>query len=150
MNLKDLLPVERIAINVNTSDWEGAVRAVGRLLVDTGAAEERYIEGMIATTKELGPYIVIAPGVAIPHSRPEDGVIFTSLAFASLDPPINFGNEANDPVRILFALAALDHTEHIEALKGIAEILTDQELFEQLLSAETIADVTSILYDSFP
>ena len=147
MNIKELLPVERIAIGVPVNDWESAVRVVGRLLVDTGVAEERYIEGMITTTKELGPYIVIAPGVAIPHSRPEDGVISTALAFASLDPPVNFGNEANDPVRILFALAALDHTEHVEALKGIAEILTDQELFEQLLNAETITDVTAILYD---
>lgn len=150
MNIKELLPVERIAIGVQASDWEGAVRAVGRLLVDTGAAEERYIEGMIATTKELGPYIVIAPGVAIPHSRPEDGVISTALAFASLHPPINFGNEANDPVRILFALAALDHTEHVEALKEIAEILTDQDQFEQLLKAETTAEVTAILYGNIP
>jgi len=146
LNIKELLPVERIALNVQVNDWEDAVRTVGRLMVDTGVVEERYIEGMIATAKELGPYIVIAPGVAIPHSRPEDGVITTCLAFAQLNPPINFGNEANDPVRVLFALGALDHSEHVEALKEIAEILTDQDQFDKLLNAESLNEITAILY----
>lgn len=146
MNIKELLPIERIALNVQANDWEDAVRSVGRLMVDTGVVEEEYIEGMIATTKELGPYIVIAPGVAIPHSRPEDGVITTCLAFARLNPPINFGNEANDPVRVLFALGAMDHSEHVEALKEIAEILTDQDQFDKLLKAETVREITEILY----
>ena len=147
MNLKELLPKERIAVSVAADDWESAVRASGRLLVDTGVAEERYIDAMVNTTKELGPYIVIAPGVAIPHSRPEEGVISTCLAFVKLDPPVNFGNEANDPVRILFALGAADHSEHVEALKEIAEILTDQDRFKKLLAAETVDDVTEILYE---
>ena len=146
MNIKELLPIERIALNVQANDWEDAVRSVGRLMVDTGVVEEEYIEGMIATTKELGPYIVIAPGVAIPHSRPEDGVITTCLAFARLNPPINFGNEANDPVRVLFALGAMDHSEHVEALKEIAEILTDQDQFDKLLKAKTVREITEILY----
>ncbi len=146
MNLKELLPIERIALNVQAKDWEESVRAVGKLMVDTGVVEDRYIEGMIATTKELGPYIVIAPGVAIPHSSPEDGVISTCLAFARLNPPVNFGNEANDPVHILFALGALDHSQHVDALKEIAEILSDQTKFEELLEAETVKAVTAILH----
>lgn len=146
MNLKELLPIERIALNIQADDWEEAVRAVGKLMVDTGVVEDRYIEGMIATTKELGPYIVIAPGVAIPHSRPEDGVLSTCLAFAKLHPPVNFGNKENDPVHILFALGALDHSQHVDALKQIAEILSDQTKFEKLLEAETVESVTAIFY----
>jgi len=146
LNIKELLPVERIALNVLANDWEDAVRAVGRLMVDTGVVEERYIDGMIATAKELGPYIVIAPGVAIPHSRPEDGVLTTSLAFAKLNPPVNFGNEANDPVRVLFALGAMDHSQHVEALKEIAEILSDEDRFDKLINAVTIDEITETLY----
>ena len=51
MDLKELLPIERIAISVDAEDWESAVRAVGRLMVDTGAVEDRYIDEMIYTTK---------------------------------------------------------------------------------------------------
>jgi mannitol/fructose-specific phosphotransferase system IIA component (Ntr-type) len=146
LNLKELLPIERIALNVQAKDWEESIRAVGKLMVDTGVVEDRYIDGMIATTKELGAYIVIAPGVAIPHSRPEDGVISTCLAFARLSPPVNFGNKANDPVHILFAIGALDHTQHVDALKQIAELLSDQIKFEKLLEADTVKAVTAILY----
>ena len=148
MKFEEMLPVERIALNVEVNDWQEAIRAVGSMMVSTGVVEERYIDGMIATTKELGPYIVIAPGVAIPHSRPEDGVITTCLAYARLTPPINFGNKDNDPVHILFALGALDHNQHIDALRQIAEILSDQDKFEQLLKADTIEAVTEILFGS--
>jgi len=148
MKFEEMLPVERIALNVEVKDWQEAIRAVGSMMVSTGVVEERYIDGMIATTKELGPYIVIAPGIAIPHSRPEDGVISTCLAYARLIPPINFGNKENDPVHILFALGALDHTQHVEALKQIAEILSDQDKFQKLLEADTVESVTAILYDS--
>lgn len=143
-----MLPIERIAINVHANDWEEAIREVGKLMVDTGVVEERYIEAMITTTKELGPYIVIAPGVAIPHSRPEDGVISPCLAFGKLQTPVNFGNKDNDPVHILFALGALDHTQHIDALKQIAEILSDEGKYESLLVADTVESVSSVLYES--
>ena len=148
MNLQEALPIERIAINVQATDWEEAIREVGKLMVDTGVVEERYIEGMINTTKELGPYIVIAPGVAIPHARPEDGVISPCLAFAKLSTPVDFGNEENDPVHVLFALGALDHDQHVEALKQVAEILIDQDKYKKLLEADTIETVSAILYSS--
>lgn len=148
MKLEELLPIERISLNVQAGDWEEAIRAIGKLMVDTGVVEERYIDGMVNTTKELGPYIVIAPGVAIPHSRPEDGVISPCLAYARLVPPVNFGNKENDPVQILFALGALDHEQHIESLGQIAEILSDKIKFDNLLKAETVDAVTAILYGS--
>jgi mannitol/fructose-specific phosphotransferase system IIA component (Ntr-type) len=148
MGLETFLPVERILLNVEAEDWEDAVRKVGKVMVDTGVVEERYVDGMVATTKELGPYIVIAPGVAIPHSRPEDGVLSTSLAFAKLTPPINFGNKENDPVHLLFALGALDHDQHLEALQKVAEILMDEAKHKKLLEADTVESVAAILHQS--
>ncbi len=147
MKIEELLTKDRIAVSVQAEDWESAVRSVGQLMVDTGVVEERYIEGMINTTKELGPYIVIAPGVAIPHARPEDGVLKPCLAFAKLKTPVEFGNKDNDPVTLLFALGALDHEQHVAALQKIAEILMDETKFQNLLNAETVEDVSNILYE---
>ncbi len=148
MSLMKLLPVERIAVAVQADGWESAVRAAGSLLVNTGAAEERYIDGMIATTKELGPYVVIAPGVAIPHSRPEDGVLNPSLSFVKLATPVEFGHQENDPVHLIIALGATDHDQHVEALQTIAEILMDETRYKALLSAETVDDVTKVIYQT--
>lgn len=147
MDIKELLTADRIAVDVQASDWEEAVRAVGRLLVDTGATEERYIDGMINTTRELGPYIVIAPGLAIPHSRPEDGVLKPCMAVVQLATPVEFGNPDNDPVKTLIAFGVVDSSQHVEALKHVAEILTDPDNFEALQNAISPDEILNILWD---
>jgi mannitol/fructose-specific phosphotransferase system IIA component (Ntr-type) len=148
LDLKDILTPERVAVNVQAKDWEEAVRQVGQLLVDTGVVEGRYVDSMVATTKELGPYIVIAPGLAIPHGRPEDGVLQPCMAVAMLDAPVNFGNPDNDPVRILIALGAVDAVQHVEALRQMAEILSDEGNFKALQAARSREDVLKILWSA--
>ena len=39
-----------------------------------------YKEAIIANVEELGPYICIAPHVAMPHARPEQGALSTQIA----------------------------------------------------------------------
>lgn len=148
MELKEILLPDRVAVDVVAADWEEAVRAAGQVLVDTGGAEAGYIEGMIRTTKELGAYIVIAPGLAIPHSRPEDGVIEPCMAIVSLATPVPFGNEENDPVKILIAFGATDHDEHVQAIGQMTEVLSDPENLEALKAAETPEQVLSVMLGS--
>ncbi len=146
MQMKKLLTRDRVRVGVNADTWQDAVRAAGRVLVDTGGAEEQYIEGMIRTTEELGPYIVIAPGLAIPHSRPEDGALEPCMAIVSLSNPIPFGNEDNDPVKILIAFAATDHEQHVEALGQMADILSEPANLEALKQAQTLDEILSIMW----
>jgi len=146
VNITELLPPERVVVGIRAEDWEQAVRQIGRVLVDTGVVEERYIDGMVNTTKELGPYIVIAPGLAIPHGRPEDGVLQPCLAVGLLDPPVPFGNQENDPVRVMIALGATDAVQHVEALSQIADTLSDEVKFEALKQAASRQEVLEILW----
>jgi len=91
--------------------------------------------------KELGPYIVVAPGVAMPHARPEDGAIATGMSLVTLKEPVVFGNPDNDPVRLVIGLAALDAQAHLHALATLVELLGDPEMVRQIsrqLSAEAI------------
>ncbi len=150
MNLKDILTEERVATNVRVDTWEDAVRAVGRLMVDTGAVEERYIDGMINTAKELGPYIVIAPGIALPHSRPEDGVLKPCMALLTLDPPVNFGNPDNDPVSIVVAFGAVDSEQHVEALRGMALVLSNPDNVAALRAAKTREEILQVMWSVPP
>lgn len=43
--------------------------------MNNGCIKESYIDAMVNTVKNMGPYIVIAPGIAMPHAAPEDGVL---------------------------------------------------------------------------
>lgn len=143
--LSEMLPPARIALGVNVADWREAVVAAGKLLVDTGVVEAGYIEAMIRTAEELGPYIVIGPGIAMPHARPEDGALSTGLSFVKLDPPIEFGHEDHDPVSLVFGLAAIDKKLHIGALQTLAEMLSTASLLDELMAADTVEEIYSVI-----
>ena len=70
-----VLNKDNVKLKVNASDWEEAVRIGAGMLVEQGCAKQSYVDGIIASVKELGPYIVIADGIAMPHTRPEQGAI---------------------------------------------------------------------------
>ena len=107
--LTSLLTKETIALNVEAEDWMDAIRKSAQPLLANGSIEPRYIDNMIQAVKDLGPYIAIAPGVAIAHAKPEQGVVRMGMSLATLKHPVSFGNTANDPIRLVLTLAAQDH-----------------------------------------
>ncbi|WP_201724780.1 PTS sugar transporter subunit IIA, partial [Streptomyces antimycoticus] len=124
-DLKDLLPVEAVRLDVRAADWREAIGAAGRLMVETGAATDEYTDEMVANVEENGPYIVIAPGVAFAHSRPSPAVLRTGMSWVRLAEPVEFGHESNDPVTLVVALAAQDSAAHTSAMGSLARLLGD-------------------------
>jgi PTS system ascorbate-specific IIA component len=145
MNLKDLLRPSLVDIAVEVEDWEAAIRYAGQLLVQDDAIEPRFIDAMIKVANDLGPYIVVAPGIALPHARPEDGVIKASIGMVTLDPPIPFGNERNDPVFLVVTLAATDNQQHVQGLSELAAVLGEEELIERLRSTRDKQELLQIM-----
>jgi PTS system ascorbate-specific IIA component len=133
-----------LAVAVSAADRDAAIRASGDLLVASGRVTADYIDQMIAAVEEFGPYIVIAPGIALAHARPSEAVLETGLSLAVLSEPIEFGSH-NDPVRLVFGLAALDHEGHLEVLAALAERLTDQQFVNSLLNASTNDELSALL-----
>ena len=136
---------EKVALRVRADGWEDAVRAAGRMLYECDAIEERYIEAMVETTKELGPYIVIAPGIAIPHARPEDGAKDVCFVALHLEPPVEFGNPDNDPVQLVIAFASPDPNAHVQMLAKLARVIGKDGFLDGVVKAETPEDMVSIL-----
>ena len=130
------MPPDEDQLHVQVTTWEEAVQLVGRLMVEDGTVEERYIESMISTTRRLGPYIVVAPHLALLHSRPEDGVLQPGFALATLMHPVHFGNRNNDPVSLVISIAAVDAVQHSLALRQMAAILSDPANIQAIAEAE--------------
>jgi PTS system ascorbate-specific IIA component len=133
-----------LAVSVSAADREQAIRASGELLVSSGRVTSEYVEQMLAAVEEFGPYIVIAPGIALAHARPSEAVLETGLSLAVLAAPVEFGSH-NDPVRLVFGLAALDHESHIGVLAALAERLGDEEFVNNLTNAVTIGQLSALL-----
>jgi mannitol/fructose-specific phosphotransferase system IIA component (Ntr-type) len=136
LRLASLLTDETVRARVHVVSWQEAVERVGELLVGSGAVETRYIEAMKLVLSEMGPYAVIAPGIALLHARPEDGVRRPCLALMTLATPVPFGHSQNDPVDLVVALGAVDKQAHMVALQELARLLMDQPTLERIRSAQ--------------
>ena len=147
VELKDVLAPQMIRLGVQVSDWRQAVTEAGRLLVSGGIVTPGYVEAMIRAVETLGPYIVIAPGIAMPHARPKDGACRTGMALIRLDIPVAFGHNANDPVDLVIPLAAVDHDAHVMAMAQLVERLGDPGILLRIRQAATPGEVWRALTD---
>lgn len=135
--IDEFITPDTIAVNVKADTWQDAVYHAGDLLLKADAIEERYINAMINKVKELGPYIVIAPGIAMPHARPEDGTKKSAISIITLDKGIDFGHEKNDPVKLVIALAAVDNQAHIQTLAKLMEVLGEADTLKRIISSKS-------------
>jgi len=145
MSLADHLPEGSIITGARAADWRAAVRLAGDALVAIGATEPAYTEAMIEGIEELGPYIVIAPGFALPHARPSEAVHRAAITLMTLAEPVEFGSADNDPVRLVVALAAPNPTAHVTIMSELAGVLHDDDLLAALIAAETPEQVRAML-----
>lgn len=140
--MKEVISVENIQLNVDATDWRDSMIKSGNLLVKSGYITEEYIDLTIQCVEENGPYIVITPGLALSHSRPDPSVKKTGLSLITLNHPVNFDCD-NDPVTIVLTLAATDDTSHLEKLQGMAEFISEEEnltFIEKATSPQEVAD----------
>src|SRR5881409_1568585 len=145
--LSALLPIAAIRLRVPAMDWRAAVRASGEALVAAGITTPAYTDQMIATVEQLGPYIVIAPGIALAHARPSEAVLRPGLSWVTLARSVRFGHKDNDPVTLVVGLAAPDTSSHVQALATLAGLLEDEGRRAELLRARTPQDVLETITD---
>ncbi|WP_026883091.1 BglG family transcription antiterminator [Clostridium akagii] len=143
--LDDLLTNKFIRLNVDAENWEQAVRVGGEILKNNDVIEQKYIEGMINSVKTLGPYIVIAPGIAMPHARPDESVKKIGMSLITLNKPINFGNKDNDPVTIVVCLCAVDHSSHLKALSELVTFLGDEKFITIVSNAKDSSEIINYI-----
>jgi mannitol/fructose-specific phosphotransferase system IIA component (Ntr-type) len=148
--LKDLLTPATIRLHVAASDPGQVIREAGQLLLASGAIEERYIEAMQQALQTYGPYMVIVPGVALLHARPSDGVKRPCISLLTLEPPVPFGNEDNDPVKIAIAFGAVDRQKHLQALTMLTQLLANEQALSAIQASTAAEEVMHIIAAASP
>lgn len=147
MSLSQWLPAEAVRLHASADDWRDALKVSGEALVAAGVTLPAYTDEMIATVEKLGPYIVIAPGLALAHSRPSPAVQRAGLSWVSLAAPVEFGSAENDPVDLVIGLAALDHDGHIEMMSELARVISDEDTLAALRAADSV-DALHAVFDA--
>lgn len=144
-NLSNWLNKNTIQYVDSVADWQEAIVLAGRPLLQTEAISQRYIETIIEQKQQIGPYFVIAPRIAMPHARPEQGAKKLGLSVVKLGSGISFNAGENDPVDIIFMFSAPDSNSHIEMISQLAEVLSDDEKMNQIFNTRSQQQLAALL-----
>ena len=143
--LSDAFGDGSIVIKDSVVDRTQAISIAGELLVSSQRAKPEYIDSMLEAVEKFGPYIVIAPGIALAHGKPGEGVLATGLSLLLVRQAIEFGNLKNDPVQLVFGLAATDHESHLGIMAELAEFLSDSERVNSLLTCSDLEQIRAVI-----
>ena len=139
------LPDRGFRLDVDATDWRGAIRLAGKGLVAAGFTTPDYTDQMIATVESLGPYIVVAPGMALAHARPSAAVIRTGSRRGRPTRPGTVGKQNHEPVCLVIGRAGRDEAEHIAVMSAFASALSDARKTSELADATSPREIRSIL-----
>ncbi len=125
--LNQFLTENVIKVQQHVNSWQEAIQLGGALLLKTEAIEENYIQAMIDAVHKHGPYIAIAPGIAIAHAAPGKFVNDDAISLVTLKEAVAIGHDTNDPIHLFFVVAAKSNEGHLTFLQELVTILSDDK-----------------------
>ncbi|MPW31910.1 PTS sugar transporter subunit IIA [Agarivorans sp. B2Z047] len=114
-------------------------------LLEQGKVEARYLEAIKQKHQDIGAYYVLAPKIAMPHARPEDGVNEASLQVTVFKNGVDLESEDNGDVYFSVTLAAMDSDSHIQTIMALSELFQHDDDIDAIISAQTKKEITEIL-----
>ena len=132
-----LVKLENVQICEKANDWREAIKISVQPLEQGGYVKSCYKDGIIENVEKLGPYLMIADEIAMPHARPEQGAIETQIGITLFREGVRFDGKETT-ARLFVTLAAKDSDSHVDALVKISELLSDDETVEEILEASDV------------
>lgn len=131
--LNSLKENNSIQLKKTVNSWEEAIRLLMKPLKENGSIKEEYIEAIINRTNEIGPFYILAPGLAMPHERGEKGALKDAFTFLTLNEPVEF--PTGEKVDILVGFSATDSEVHIaEAIPQVVALFEEDDYFDKIRS----------------
>lgn len=144
MFFKELIEKGRYSFHQGFSNWQDAIKASCEPLLKDKTIESSYVDDIIEKVNELGAYIVIAPNICIPHAQEGKGVNDTAICFMKTEKPVKFSDDIEQDARLFFVLASTDNDKHMQNLMELSEMLSDENITQQLLDAKNVEDIRKI------
>ncbi len=142
-NMAKLSLTEFVTVMEKVETWEQAIEKAAFPLLQAGYITQGYIEQMIENVKKWGPYIVVAPQVALPHAQSECGALKTGVSVMKLMNKVSFSPDQE--VQLLVVLSAEDGTTHMEVLSEIVDLLMDEQKMIKIFGAKSKEELVEVL-----
>ncbi|MCF8578307.1 PTS sugar transporter subunit IIA [Enterobacter ludwigii] len=134
-----------ITIQESVESWPQALEICAKPLLDLQVIAPEYVTAIVEQHRTLGPYYVLAPGLAMPHARPEEGAKGLGLSLLKLKQGVSLGAGEFDPVDVIIMLTAPDKHSHIEMISALAELFSSDEDMAELHQANTLEEIKTII-----
>ena len=144
--LKEIVANNRCTFHKRFDHWEEAIQASYEPLLKEQVVEDVYVQAVIDCVNKFGPYIVIVPDIAMPHSTEgAKGCNGTAVSFMKVEEAVDFDPEdLEKKARLFFSLAAVDHEKHIENIQQLMDTLMNEEIVEALLKVKNFEDLKNV------
>lgn len=141
--LQELVTKKRVLFLDHVDTWEEAIRFSCKPLEEDGTVGPGYAQEIIDCVHKYGPYIVLIPNFAMPHSMEcSQNANGTAISFMKVEQPVSF--DPGDPeknARVFFTLAAVDTQQHLENMQRLFTMLTNEALLNELLEVKSPEDL---------
>lgn len=145
MSIKAFLAKNQyIQVQMEVDSWNEIIHQAAKPLIDGGFVTESYPQAVIDNTLEYGAYYVFDEGIAIPHARPECGVIKDCFSMMTLNKPTSING--SPPVDIVVMFGGVNGDSHItEGIASIVGLLEQEETLRHIRQAKTIDEIIGLL-----
>src|SRR4051812_34644211 len=143
-----LITTELVALDADLgTDKDTVVRRLAGLVAGAGRATGAEALHSDAMAREAKAATGLPGGIAIPHCR-SAAVTQASLAFARLDPKVDFG-APDGPADLAFLIAAPEHgdADHLTLLTARARALVRREFVASLRAANPPEEIVGLVQD---
>ncbi|MEG0823679.1 MAG: PTS sugar transporter subunit IIA [Erysipelotrichaceae bacterium] len=128
--------------------WEDAISFASIPLLNQHAINHSYVQAMIDSIEEYGPYVVLDNGVAIPHvSNGAKGCNANGIALMITKKPVIFPSSdtnTNCSASVFFVLAALNDEGHLLNMQNLFSVTMNHEIINDLKDATNLQDLVDI------
>ncbi len=143
-SLSSIVLQECICLDAVHRSISDAVRAGGELLEKQGFIGTAYIEEIERAVRENGRFMLIGPGIIMPHSMAGYHVCRTGISIIRLKKPVCL-YDVDIEVSWVFTLCALDRKSHLKALTQLTGIIGDPEEMKKMAQADSAEKLHRIL-----
>lgn len=143
--LAAILPADNVLVDVDATSKKRAFEHAGLLFENQHAVARATVTDNLFARERLGS-TGLGHGVAVPHGRIK-GLKSPLAAVLRVKTPMPFDAPDDEPVALMIFLLVPEAAtqRHLEILSEIAELLSDRELREQLLTVPLAADVHRLI-----
>lgn len=124
------------------SSFEEAIKISCDILKERESISDNYYDAIMDKIDQFGPYFCMAPKLAMPHARPEDGALKNDFCLLKLNKGVDF---LGKDIAIFITLSAKDSSSHLDIMQKIASICMDENKLNKILNSNNEDEIMEVM-----